>query len=120
MYSEQILAMQVKQKLAPKALEQLASAKMVNEYLEKQKDEIERVCRRTVACEHLSKLENLEVSGDDLFAEVEKAKAEFEEFGTPYDENQLYAKAQETLEAKLAFKWLKENCEVKILPPVRE
>ena len=120
MYSEQILAMQVKQKLAPKALEQLASAKMVNEYLEKQKDEIERVCRRTVACEHLSKLENLEVSGDDLFAEVEKAKAEFEEFGTPYDENQLYAQAQETLEAKLAFKWLKENCEVKILPPVRE
>ena len=50
------------------------------------------MCRRTVACEHLSKLENLEV-GDDL-AEVEKAKAEFEEFGTPYDENQLYAQAK--------------------------
>ena len=75
MYSEQILAMQVKQKLAPKALEQLASAKMVNEYLEKQKDEIPSgVCRRTVASSALSKLENLEVSGDDLFAEVEKAR----------------------------------------------
>ena len=120
MYSEQILSMQVKQKLAPQALEQLASAKMVNEYLTKQKDEIERVCRRTIACEHLSKLEQLEVTGEDLFAEVEKAKAEFEEFGTPYDENQLYAQAQETLEAKLAFKWLKENCAVEILPPVRE
>ena len=115
MYSEQILAMQVKQKLAPKALEQLASAKMVNEYLEKQKDEIERVCRRTVACEHLSKLENLEVSGDDLFAEVEKAKAEFEEFGTPYDENQLYAQAQETLE-RARVQVVKRKLRVKILP----
>ena len=120
MYSEQLLAMQVKQKLAPKQLEQLASAKMVNEYLTKQKDEIERVCRRTIACEHLAKLENLEVTGEALYEEVEKAKLEFEEFGTEYNENQLYLQAQDALEGKLAFKWLKENCKVEILPASRD
>jgi len=112
--------MQVKQKLAPKQLEQLASAKMVNEYLTKQKDEIERVCRRTIACEHLAKLENLEVTGEALYEEVEKAKLEFEEFGTEYNENQLYLQAQDALEGKLAFKWLKENCKVEILPASRD
>ncbi|CEG01018.1 Peptidyl-prolyl cis-trans isomerase,FKBP-type,domain [Ostreococcus tauri] len=119
MYSEQLLAMQVKQKMSPKALESLASAKMVNEYLTKQKNEIEKVCRRTIACEQVIKLENLSVTGEELHAEVEKAKSEFEEFGTEYNENQLYVQAQETLEAKLAFKWLKENCKVEILPPSR-
>jgi len=119
MYSEKLLAMQVEQKLAPQALEQLASNKMVNEFLNKQKDEIEKICRRTVACEQLVKLEGLEVTGEALFAEVEKAKAEFNEFGTEYDENALYAQASQELEAKLAFTWLRENCKVEITPASR-
>jgi len=119
MYSEKLLAMQVEQKLAPQALEQLASNKMVNEFLTKQKDEIEKICRRTVACEQLVKLEGLEVTGEALFAEVEKAKAEFNEFGTEYDENALYAQASQELEAKLAFTWLRENCKVEITPASR-
>lgn len=120
MYSEQLLAMQVKKNMSPKALEQLASAKMVNEYLTKQKDEIERVCKRTIACEEVIKLEKLEVTGEELYAEVERAKEEFNEFGTEYNENQLYVQAKEALEAKLAFKWLRENCKVEILPPTRD
>jgi trigger factor len=119
MYSEELLAMQVEKKLAPKQLAELASAKMVNEYLKKQKEVIERVVRRTIACEELSRREALIVSGEDLAAEVQRAKAEFEEFGTEYNEEQLWKQCNEAMEAKLALKWLSNNVKVTILPPTK-
>jgi FKBP-type peptidyl-prolyl cis-trans isomerase (trigger factor) len=119
MYSEQLLAMQVEKKMSPQALQQLASAKMVNEYLTKQKDEIERVVRRTIACEELSKLEGLVVDGEELAAEVQKAKEEFDQFQTEYNEDQLWRQCTEAVEAKLAFRWLAENVNITVLPPVK-
>jgi len=119
MYSEQLLAMQVEKKMSPQALQQLASAKMVNEFITKQKDEIERVVRRTIACEELSKLEGLVVDGEELAAEVQKAKEEFDQFQTEYNEDQLWRQCTEAVEAKLAFRWLAENVNITVLPPVK-
>ena len=119
MYSEQLLAMQVEKKMTPAALQQLATTKMVNEYLTKQKAEIERVVRRTIACEELSKLEGLVVDGAELAAEVQRAKEEFSQFKTEYNEDQLWRQCAEAVEAKLAFRWLAKNVKITVLPPVK-
>jgi len=101
-----------------KTVEQLASPEMVEKFLVESKEEIERVVRRTVACEELFRLENIEVTEEEFKAEVVKAKEEFERYGTEYDVQKLVEQAGETIEARKSLEWLRANAEVVVNPPV--
>ena len=101
-----------------KTVEQLASPEMVEKFLVESKEEIERVVRRTVACEELFRLENIEVTEEEFKAEVVKAKEEFERYGTEYDVQKLVEQAGETIEARKSVEWLRANAEVVVNPPV--
>jgi trigger factor len=118
MYSEQMLNMQMSGNMDMKTVEQLASPEMVEKFLVESKEEIERVVRRTVACEELFRLENIEVTEEEFKAEVVKAKEEFERYGTEYDVQKLVEQAGETIEARKSLEWLRANAEVVVNPPV--
>ena len=118
MYSEQMLSMQMSGNMDMKAVEQLASPEMVEKFLVESREEIEQVVRRTVACEELFRLENIEVTEEEFKAEVVKAKEEFEQYGTEYDVQRLVEQAGETIEARKSLEWLRANAEVVVNPPV--
>jgi FKBP-type peptidyl-prolyl cis-trans isomerase (trigger factor) len=118
MYSEQMLNLQMSGNMDMKTVEQLASPEMVEKFLVESKEEIERVVRRTVACEELFRLENIEVTEEEFKAEVVKAKEEFERYGTEYDVQKLVEQAGETIEARKSLEWLRANAEVVVNPPV--
>lgn len=118
MYSEKMLAMQMGQNMSMDVINQLAAPEMVEKYLETEREEIERVVRRTVACEELFRLENIEVTEEEFKAEVVSAKEEFERYGTEYDVQRLVEQAGEAIEARKSIEWLRNNAEITILPPV--
>ena len=118
MYSEKMLAMQMGQNMSMDVINQLAAPEMVEKYLETEREEIERVVRRTVACEELFRLENIEVTEEEFKAEVVSAKEEFERYGTEYDVQRLVEQAGEAIEARKSIEWLRNNAEITVLPPV--
>ena len=73
------------------------------------REEIEKIVRRTVACEELFRLENIEVTEEEFKAEVVKAKEEFERYGTEYDVQKLVEQAGETIDARKSVEWLRAN-----------
>lgn len=64
------LEMQIGQKMSMDVINQLAAPEMVESYLKSSREEIELIVRRTVACEELFKLENIEVTEEEFKAEV--------------------------------------------------
>ena len=94
-------------------------AEMVEAYLKNSRADIEKIVRRTVACEELFRLENIEVTEEEFKEEVVAAKAEFEQYGTEYDVQRLVQQAGEVIEARKALEWLREHAEITVLPPVK-
>lgn len=117
MYSEQMLDMQMSGAMDMATLEKIASEEMVEKFLVESKDEIEKIVRRTVACEELFRLESIEVSEEEFKNEVVAAKQEFEKYGTEYDVQRLVEQAGETIEARKSLEWLRANATVEVLPP---
>ena len=74
MYSQKMLEMQVGSGLSMDVVNQLASPEMVEKFLETDKADIELVVLRTIACEELFRLENIEVTEDEFKSEVMAAK----------------------------------------------
>ena len=117
MYSEKMLAMQMGQNMSMEVINQLAAPEMVEKFLETERAEIEQIVRRTVACEELFRLENIEVTEEEFKAEVVAAKEEFERYGTEYDVQRLVEQAGETIEARKSLEWLRANAEIVVKPP---
>lgn len=61
-----MLETQVGQKMTLDVINQMAAPEMVDAYLKDSREEIELIVRRTVACEELFKLENIEVGEGGL------------------------------------------------------
>ena len=117
MYSQKMLEMQVGSGLSMDVVNQLASPEMVEKFLETDKADIELVVRRTIACEELFRLENIEVTEDEFKSEVMAAKEEFERYGTEYDVQRLGEQAGEAIEARKSMEWLRTHADVTVLPP---
>jgi trigger factor len=117
MYSQKMLEMQVGSGLSMDVVNQLASPEMVEKFLETDKADIELVVRRTIACEELFRLENIEVTEDEFKSEVMAAKEEFERYGTEYDVQRLVEQAGEAIEARKSMEWLRTHADVTVLPP---
>jgi trigger factor len=118
MYSEQMLEMQMSGNLDMATVEKIAAPEMVEKFLLESRLEIEQVVRRTVACEELFKLENIDVTEEEFKNEVVAAKQEFEKYGTEYDVQRLVEQAGETIEARKSLEWLRANAEITVTPPV--
>jgi FKBP-type peptidyl-prolyl cis-trans isomerase (trigger factor) len=117
MYSEKMLEAQIGQQMSMDVINQLAAPEMVDEYLKTNKESIELIVRRTVACEELFRLENIEVTEEEFKAEVVSAKEEFERYGTEYDVQRLVEQAGEVIEARKSLDWLREHATITIAPP---
>ena len=47
---------------------------------------------------------------------MQEAKDEFQKYGTEYDPAKVVEQANEIIEGKKMLGWLKDNCEITVLP----
>ncbi|KAL3503555.1 hypothetical protein ACH5RR_038004 [Cinchona calisaya] len=112
LYGAQLLQIQANTKLNEQQLAYLSSPKAVNEFLEKNKENINHVIKQNLAVGDIFKRENLQFSTEDLVKEVENSIAEFKKYNQEYDEERVKEQVQEVLEGAKVLEWLRENAEI--------
>ena len=77
MFGEHLTEMQMEGKMSMKAIQSLASEENMNKFVEERKDEIELICKRTIACETLFTEKNMVITPRRTFRRVEKTSERF-------------------------------------------
>ncbi|KAL3508442.1 hypothetical protein ACH5RR_027843 [Cinchona calisaya] len=86
LYGAQLLQIQAKTKLTEQQLAYLSSPKTVNEFLENNRENINRVIRQNLAVGDIFKCGKLQFSTEELVKEVKNSIAEFKRHNQEYDE----------------------------------
>ncbi|GLT62145.1 hypothetical protein SLA2020_348030 [Shorea laevis] len=115
LYGAKLLEIQANMKLNEQQLASLSSPKAVNEFLEKQKDNILNAIKQNLAVGDIYKRENLEFSTDELVKEVENSITEFKRQRQEYDEERIREQVQEILEGAKVLEWLREHAEIQYI-----
>lgn len=97
-------------------LNTMMTEEMVGNYIDKNRADVERMVRLTLAVGDIQKRESLVVTEEALKAECANSRAEFERQGQQYDEERLVEQARELLEGGLVLDWLTNNCNITIKP----
>ncbi|OMO83607.1 hypothetical protein CCACVL1_11331 [Corchorus capsularis] len=113
LYGAKLLEIQAQVKLTEEQLATLSSPKMVNEYLEDQKDNIINLIKQNLAVGDIFKRENLQFASDELVKEVQNSIAEFKRHKQKYDEDRVREQVQDVLEGAKVLEWLKEHADIK-------
>ncbi|WCJ32998.1 trigger factor type chaperone family protein [Euphorbia peplus] len=112
LYGSQLLQIQANMKLSEEQLASLSSPKAVNEFLQHQRENIEKVIKQNLAVGDIFKRENLEFSTEELVKEVENSIAEFKRHKQEYDEDNVKEQVQDILEGAKVLEWLRERADV--------
>ncbi|KAM7279789.1 hypothetical protein ACFE04_006923 [Oxalis oulophora] len=112
LYGSTLLQIQANMKLSEEQLASLSSPKAVKEYLEGQKDNIQKVIKQNMAVGDIFKRENLGFSSAELMKEVENSIAEFKRHKQEYDEERVKDQVQEIMEGAKVLEWLREHAEI--------
>ncbi|GJN28929.1 hypothetical protein PR202_gb17103 [Eleusine coracana subsp. coracana] len=115
LYGAKLLQLQAERKLDKDQLASLSSQRSVQQYLEDEKENINRIIKQMLAVGEIFKSENLQYSTDQLIREVENSVAEFKHYNQDYDENNIKQQVQDVLEAAKVLEWLKENCTIEYI-----
>ncbi|KAG0562657.1 hypothetical protein KC19_9G162700 [Ceratodon purpureus] len=86
MYAAKLIELQASMKLAKEQVVALSSAEMVQNYLIAQKPRITDSVKQSLAVAEIYKIENLEVTDEELDMEVNNAIEEFKRYDQEYDE----------------------------------
>ncbi|KAI7743963.1 hypothetical protein M8C21_031541 [Ambrosia artemisiifolia] len=112
LYGDKLLQVQSNMKLSEEQLAALSSPEAVREYMENQREDIEKTIKQSLAVADIFKRENLQFSTDELVKEVENYVAEFKKHKLEYDEESIQAQVQEILEGAKVLEWLRENSDI--------
>lgn len=115
-YQQKLLGM-LQQKLAtPEEVEKLYTEEMVDDYIKKNRAQLEEQGRFLVAMEDIAERESIVVLQEELEEEVDKMKQNLEAEGLQYQMEVLEAKASEQLKAMKVMQWLQDNIKVEVKP----
>ncbi|KAM7504227.1 hypothetical protein LguiB_003131 [Lonicera macranthoides] len=112
LYGAKLLEIQASMKINEQQLASLSSPKAVNEFLDKNKDNITDIIKQRLAVGDIFKRENLEVQTEELVKEVENSIAEFKNHKQEYDEERVQEQVQDVLEGAKVLEWLREHAEI--------
>ncbi len=118
MFGEHLTEMQMEGKMSMKAIQSLASEENMNKFVEERKDEIELICKRTIACETLFTEKNMVITQGELSDELKRQVKDFEAQGIEYEEDRMIQNARGAVEAAKTMQWLKDNVKLTELPPL--
>ncbi|KAK1269620.1 Trigger factor-like protein TIG [Acorus gramineus] len=112
LYGAQLLELQVKQKLNEQQIASLSSEKVVNEFLEFQRENITNIIKQMLAVGEIFRCENLQYPMDELVKEVQNSVAEFKRNNQEYDEDRVRGQVQDVMEGAKVLEWLRENSQI--------
>eukprot|EP00963_Diacronema_lutheri_P004790 scaffold360_cov374-Pavlova_lutheri.AAC.7 len=116
-YAAKLLELQALGQISYKQIESMSSEKMLQEYIQSEREQLERIVKSTMAVEEIFKLEGLTVSSEEIQAEVQRAEEEFKQMGEQFDQEKLTEQAQELLKGGKVLSWLKANSNITMTPP---
>ncbi|XP_024388971.1 trigger factor-like protein TIG, Chloroplastic isoform X2 [Physcomitrium patens] len=116
MYASKLIELQASMKLSKEQVVALSSAEMVHNYLIAQKPRITESVKQSLAVAEIYKLENLEISEEELQAEVDSAIEEFKRFDQEYEVVRVKEQARELLEGSKVLDWLTEHADITYVP----
>ncbi|KAG8075760.1 hypothetical protein GUJ93_ZPchr0006g42807 [Zizania palustris] len=115
LYGAKLLQLQAERKLDKDQIASLSSQKAVQEYLESERENINRIIKQMLAVGEIFKAEDLQYSTEQLVKEVENSIEEFKRYNQDYDEGNIKQQVQDVLEAAKVLEWLKENCTIEYI-----
>ncbi|QDZ20850.1 chloroplast trigger factor [Chloropicon primus] len=111
-YGKRLMEIQQQGQLSPDMVQKLTSEKLVQDYIEKERDTFEMLARASIGVAEIQKLESLAVSEEQLEDELNSIQKELEAAGENPDAEGIKQMIKERLEAKLVFEWVEKNCQV--------
>uniref|UniRef100_A0A061S496 peptidylprolyl isomerase n=1 Tax=Tetraselmis sp. GSL018 TaxID=582737 RepID=A0A061S496_9CHLO len=111
-YQAKIMELQSKGQISPEVMEKLATAEMLQNYINTNRDEVESSAKAMLAVETIFKLEKLSVSEEEKQARVRETMEDMEREGLEYDREELLQQAEDMLVTEKALEWLRANCSV--------
>jgi trigger factor len=116
-YSVKVMELLSSGGISKEVLNTLMSEELVQNFIQKEKEDIERVVRLTMAVNDIQKRENITVTDEEVEKEAAISRAEFDKLEQEYDEDRVKEQAKELLEGSKTLDWLKANCSVTINEP---
>lgn len=117
-FQAHLIRLQQEDKIAPEMIAQLATEPMMNNYIDHNRERIERVSRSIMGFESIFQEEGLRVSENDVREEMQRTAQQFESSGTEYDEERLQEQAIETCKGNATLEFLQSVCSITVNPKV--
>eukprot|EP00898_Chlorokybus_atmophyticus_P006682 jgi/Chlat1/7014/Chrsp56S06659 len=111
------LLSQARGQIQKNQIDSLSTPTLVKAYIEKERADIERIVRGTVAASEVFKLENLSIPEEDFNHELERARSEFNRVQQEFDDERLKEQVQEFLEGAVVLEFLKKTATFKYTAP---
>lgn len=108
-YSIKVLELLSAGGISKEVLNTLMEEKMVQNFIDKERDDIERIVRLTMAVNDIQVREKIEVSTEEIEKEATMSRASFEKENQEFDEAKVVEQAKELLEGAKVIEWLKAN-----------
>lgn len=102
--------------LKPQEAEALMTEERVNGYIEANRAKLQDIAKAQLASSEIVQAEGLQVTPEQLEAEVQDAVRQFQAQRMEYDEERIREQAEETLKAVALMNWVKANLKIDIQP----
>lgn len=116
-YQARLLEAHGKGSITYDMMEQLATEQLLNEFVNKNRADLEAMVRETAAVEKIFDEQGLAVGQEEVEIEAARAAADFQAQGQEFDEGRLREQVVETLKAMRVLDWLKAHATIKMVPP---
>lgn len=115
LYGAQLLEKQANMKLNEQQLAALSSPKVVNDFLQTQKENITNIIKQNLAIGDIYSRENLQYSVEEFVKEVKNSISVFKQNKQDYDEERVKQQVREVLEGAKVLEWLREHAEIQYI-----
>eukprot|EP00899_Mesostigma_viride_P021722 jgi/Mesvir1/29551/Mv04464-RA.1 len=102
----------MERKLSYEQLKSFSSETMVADYISKNREELAKSVKRSMASHQLFVQEGMSISEEEIQAEMGPAVAEFKRMGQEYDPERLREQVTEVLEGQKVVEFLKANSKI--------
>ncbi|KAL0050013.1 hypothetical protein WJX82_002734 [Trebouxia sp. C0006] len=115
-YQARLHTAQAKREITYEQVMQLATAESLENWTQKNLEMLQGLIKRQMAFEHIFAAEGLTLSDAEIQQEYDEAARDFIEQKQEFDADRLREQATEMLKAPKIIKWLRDNCEITMLP----
>lgn len=115
-YKALLLSMIERRQATREEVENLATEELVEEFLQKRRQEIEDLCKFNIAADEIYATEGLTLEEEDVQAEVNNRMKDYEAQDIEYDEGAIRDQVIDTFKHVKVVEWLKDNVKRTVLP----